>query len=267
MFAGKYCIYWDNWDGMNPQPWKEGDCGLQALWMNDAYVGCSKDENDEYIDADYAAEYDCSIVNAYVEDNFDFEGDWLTGCIVVNNDGTCAEYECVIGEWTEGAPDDDGYTEWTYTCTYTTASLPTDEPSEDNSWYGCDKFEALTDDGVVTCQCADFDEDATACNDKSLGYGCVWSTYPNLDGDGVAHPSAGKYYCDFSDCKLTPVDGVCPDDACDYIQILDDDSFICACAEAPFTGTLSEDGVCTPSCTTFYAMSPYAGSDPVYDTW
>lgn len=32
---GMYCMYWDNWDGMNPQPWGLNDCGIQALWLND----------------------------------------------------------------------------------------------------------------------------------------------------------------------------------------------------------------------------------------
>jgi hypothetical protein len=48
-FDGKYCIYWDNWDGFNPQPWAAEDCGLQALWLNDYYYECTYDS--EYADA------------------------------------------------------------------------------------------------------------------------------------------------------------------------------------------------------------------------
>lgn len=36
-FEGKYCIYWDNYEGWNPQPWEAGDCGIQALFLNDYY--------------------------------------------------------------------------------------------------------------------------------------------------------------------------------------------------------------------------------------
>lgn len=42
VFDGKYCIYWDNYEGVNPQPWAEGDCGLQALWLNDDYYECAE---------------------------------------------------------------------------------------------------------------------------------------------------------------------------------------------------------------------------------
>jgi len=39
-FSGLTCIYWDNYDNNNPQPWKMGDCALMSLFLNDDYYEC-----------------------------------------------------------------------------------------------------------------------------------------------------------------------------------------------------------------------------------
>jgi hypothetical protein len=138
-FAGKVCIYWDNWDGMNPQPWKLGDCGLQALWMNDAYLGCAKDQYGYYLDEEYALTYDCSFLAQKLEDEFDFEGEWVEGCLEVNDDGSCAEYECLQGEWVEVTPtQENGYAEWDYECAWTIETQGAwSTPTEENGFFGC----------------------------------------------------------------------------------------------------------------------------------
>lgn len=69
--------------------------------MNDAYLGCEKDAEGNYLDAEYALTYDCAALEQELQDNFDFDGDWETGCLELNDDGSCAEYECLSGEWVE----------------------------------------------------------------------------------------------------------------------------------------------------------------------
>jgi len=119
--------------------------------MNDAYLGCVK-EGEYYVDTAYAAEYDCSYVNDFIADNLDFaQEDWVSGCLALDEAGACAEYECIKGEWVEGAADEYGYTEWDYVCTYTTATTGLDVPSIENGWYGCGYYAALNDDQPVTC--------------------------------------------------------------------------------------------------------------------
>jgi hypothetical protein len=81
VFDGKYCIYWDNYEGWNPQPWSEGDCGLQALWLNDYYYECTY--------GDYADYYDC----AFDYEAYGYEG----GCLEYDEYYVCTEYECADG--------------------------------------------------------------------------------------------------------------------------------------------------------------------------
>lgn len=77
-FDGLYCIYWDNWDGMFPQPWEVDDCGLQALYLNDYYYECYYDDD--------AGDY-CDYIGAY-----DYDGD---GCIIYDYENyECLEYDC-----------------------------------------------------------------------------------------------------------------------------------------------------------------------------
>lgn len=87
VFDGKYCIYWDNYEGVNPQPWAKDDCGLQALWLNDDYYECAEagltGEDSE----------DCNF------DDFAFfsQGDDWNGCLETDDDGVCTEYDCLVG--------------------------------------------------------------------------------------------------------------------------------------------------------------------------
>lgn len=245
---------------MNPQPWKEDDCGLQALWLNDAYLGCATDIDGYYIDEEAALDYDCAYIAEYIYDSFDFEGAWATGCIDLNDDGTCAEYECVVGEWTE-VVDGEYYSEWTYTCTYTTATLPT-EPNAENDWYGCGLSQYQLD-GTIACVCYDvygLNSPAVDCYDPrgDDGFGCTLSMdndYFKEDGE-TFNPRYQNYYCEPS-CELElNDDGSCPDADCAYIY----ESYIpgvyyCACESGPanvLNGVLEDDGSCTTSCDTVY---------------
>jgi hypothetical protein len=96
-YAGKYCMYWDNWDGMNPQPWAENDCGLQALWLNDYYYECT-------YDSEYADYYACDL-SGYAA----YDDTYGLGCLDYDLETyECLEYACLEGEYL--SYDDGAYT-------------------------------------------------------------------------------------------------------------------------------------------------------------
>lgn len=80
LFDGLLCIYWDNYDGYNPQPWSQDDCGIQALFLNDYYYECYYEPE---LDICYGLTWE-----------YDFDGD---GCLAEDENGLCTEYACYYG--------------------------------------------------------------------------------------------------------------------------------------------------------------------------
>jgi hypothetical protein len=142
-YSGAYCIYWDNWDGYNPQPWSVGDCAVSALFLNDEYYECYYDDTLSYCDSleDYAVQ-GC--------DDYDY----------VNYE--CLEWACIYGTWAEvpvvmyeGTDDEYTYYNEVYTCANFYGDLS----------YYCDD---VNDSDDTVCDCYDLenpDDDSSACLD------------------------------------------------------------------------------------------------------
>lgn len=139
-FSGQYCIYWDNWDGFNPQPWKVNDCALQALFLNDEYYACAGDDALSYCD-------DLGTI--------DYDGD---GCLEEDADGNCLEYECV------GEIDDNGDCSEDWTPQYGCDTWNADANSGEG---GCDCYDADPNDSNICldyeCKSGEYDDYTWEC--------------------------------------------------------------------------------------------------------
>jgi hypothetical protein len=202
-YAGKYCMYWDNWDGMNPQPWAALDCGLQALWLNDYYYECT-------YDSEYAYEYYCDLSGyAAYDDTYGF------GCLDYDLETyECVEYACLYGSYLDY---NDGeytvedfylggiqYYDGDYYCYMTFGEYYSDAYNcdvYDNDTYTCLCYTTATYNTIDDYTC-DREYQAVYCHSGVDDYGyclddcATW--YTTNDADGVCWCAQGgdleEYY-------------------------------------------------------------------------
>jgi len=226
LFDGLVCIYWDNWDGWNPQPWADGDCGLQALFLNDYYYECYYDDSLYY--CDYLG-------------NYDYDGD---GCLIYDYETyECLEYECYSYEGYDSTTyeyttyyDDDGY--GYYKCMdYYSYEDMCDDFNDTTGECDCYDYYYYGDGSELNecydlpCYSAVYDEDGDCMDwyECDFWYEDGICVCPGtVESDGSCNVTACNTYYDEYDgsCKICPMDYYDDTGACVTTALCDSGSGI-----------------------------------------